>query len=238
MFANTKNQPVRRPGAIHHTRLGRASLLVAMSCLTLGLTVAEPLVSAKPHAKQVQSEKKKGSKTITRTFSSPNAIVINDDTTADPYPSAIQVSGIKKGKIKDVNVTVRGYNHGFPDNVDVMLVAPNGASSVLMSDAGGSTDAASLTLKFDDQATATLPDSTAVENGTFQPANYGAADTFPDIGAAPGIVGLGQMNGGNPNGEWRLYVVDDAAANVGAFSGGWDLEITAKVAKKKKHGKK
>jgi subtilisin-like proprotein convertase family protein len=230
MFSGT----VRKSGTPGRAIAGRATLLAAMSCLTLGLTVAEPLVAAKPHAKQEQSEKK-GGKTITRTFSSPNAVVINDNTQADPYPSAITVSGIKKGKVQDVNVTLRGYNHGFPDNVDVMLVAPDGSSTVLMSDSGGGTDAASLTLTFDDQAAGTSPDGSTIESGTFKPVNYGAGDNFPGIGAAPSTVSLAQMNGGNPNGEWRLYVVDDTATSVGAFSGGWDLELTAKLAKKK-HG--
>jgi subtilisin-like proprotein convertase family protein len=237
MFADTKNPSMRRSGAPRRTLLGRASLLAAMSVLTLGLTVAEPLVAAKPHSKQAQEEKK-GGKTITRTFSSPNAVVINDDIQADPYPSAIVVSGIKKGKVKDVNVTLRGYNHGFPDNVDVMLVAPDGSSTVLMSDSGGATDAASLTLKFDDQASGTTPDGSTIESGTFKPVNYGAGDAFPLLGAAPATVGLAQLNGGNPNGEWLLYVVDDTATSVGAFSGGWDMELTAKLAKKKKQGGK
>lgn len=211
--------------------LGRAALLAAASLLTVGMTVAEPLVSAAPHAE------KKRSKTITRTYSSPNAVVIYDNTTADPYPAAIQVSGFKKGKVKDVNVRLRGYNHGFPDHVDVLLVAPNGASTVLMSDVGGGTDAASLTLTIDDQAPAVLPDGSPLESGTYRPANHGGVDTFPGLGSAPATVGLAQFNGGNPNGEWRLYVVDDAIGSVGAFSGGWDLEITAKTTKKKKHGK-
>jgi subtilisin-like proprotein convertase family protein len=236
MFADTKDQPVRRPRAPRRTLVVRASLLAVMSCLTLGLTVAEPLVAAKSNSKQTEEEKK-GGKTITRTFSSPNAVVINDNTQADPYPSAIQVSGIKKGKVKDVNVTLRGYNHGFPDNVDVMLVAPDGSSTVLMSDSGGATDASSLTLTFDDQATGTTPDGSTIESGTFKPVNYGAAvDNFPSLGAAPTTVSLAELNGGNPNGEWKLYVVDDTATSVGAFSGGWDLELTAKLAKKKKHG--
>jgi subtilisin-like proprotein convertase family protein len=221
--------------SVHSTRrnsglLGRLTAVTLLTSLTLS-SVAAPLTSAAPKAE------KKGGKTITRTFSSPNAVVINDNTQADPYPSAIQVSGIKKGKVKDVNVTLRGYNHGFPDHVDVMLVAPDGSSTVLMSDSGGATDAASLTLKFDDQATGTTPDGSTIESGTFKPVNYGAAvDNFPGLGAAPTTVSLAQLNGGNPNGEWKLYVVDDAATSVGAFSGGWDLELTAKLAKKKKHG--
>jgi subtilisin-like proprotein convertase family protein len=162
-------------------------------------------------------------------------VVIYDNTTADPYPAAIQVSGFKKGKVIDVNVVLRGLNHGFPDHIDAVLMAPSGAAAVLMSDAGGSADAASLTLTLDDEAAAALPDGSGLATGAYKPGNYGAADTYPSLGTSPTAAILSLLDGGNPNGEWRLYVVDDAATNVGAFSGGWDLELTVKLAKKK-HG--
>jgi subtilisin-like proprotein convertase family protein len=211
-----------------------------MSCLTLGLPVAEPLVAAKPKSEKDKSEKaesdKKGGKTVTRTFSSANAVIINDDTTADPYPATIQVSGFKKGKVTDVNVVLRGLNHGFPDNIDIVLVAPNGAGTVLMSDAGGATDAESLTLTLDDEAADALPNASALASGAFKPADHvSGADTYPSLGTPPTSANLALLDGGNPNGEWRLYVVDDAATNVGAISGGWDLVLTVKLAKKKKN---
>lgn len=243
MVADTMAQSMRRPGTTRRTLLRRSTVLMATSGLMLGLGAATPLLakkskSEKDKPKETEGEKK-GAKTITRTFSSPNAVVINDDTTADPYPSTIQVSGIKKGKVIDVNVILRGLNHGFPDNIDAVLVAPGGASTVLMSDVGGATDALSVTLRLDDEAAAALPDTTALENGAFKPANFGAgADTYPQLGAAPTAANLSLLDGGNPNGEWRLFVVDDAAANSGAFSGGWDLELTIKLEKKKKKKKK
>ena len=232
-FAKTMDQPVQRSGASRRVLLGRASFLAAMSCLALGLKAAGPLVAAKPQSSEARKEKK-GSKTITRTFSSPNAVIIDDDTTANPYPSTIQVSGIKKGKVIDVNVRLRGINHAFPDNIDVLLVAPNGASTVLMTDAGGSPDAVSVTLTLDDEAAEPLPDTTVLSNGSFKPASYGGADTFPNVDAPSTTASLALLNGGNPNGEWHLYVVDDAATNSGAFSGGWDLQLTIKLDKKKK----
>jgi subtilisin-like proprotein convertase family protein len=241
MFADTMDQSVRRRGIARRTLLGRVSLLAAASCLSLGLPVAGPLVAAKPHSGKAKSEKKaeieksKGGKTVTRTFSSPNAVLINDNTTADPYPATIQVSGFKKGKVIDVNVVLRGLNHSFPDHIDAVLMAPSGAAAVLMSDAGGSADAASLTLTLDDEAAAALPDGSGLATGAYKPGNYGAADTYPSLGTSPTAAILSLLDGGNPNGEWRLYVVDDAATNLGAFSGGWDLVLTVKLEKKKKH---
>lgn len=236
MFADTMDQPIRHTGIARRTLLGRASMLAAASCLTLGLGVAEPLLAKKKKDKDEEAdEEKKGSKTVTRTFSSPNAVVINDDTTADPYPAAIQVSGFKKGKVVDVNVILRGLNHGFPDNIDVVLVAPNGSSTILMSDSGGGTDAASVTLTLDDEATAALPNMTAISSGAFQPTDHVSGDDiYPSLGTPPTSASLALLDGGNPNGEWRLFVVDDAPVNVGAFSGGWDLVLTVKLEKKKK----
>lgn len=240
MIADTMSQSARRSGMPRRRFLKGASLLAATSWL-LGPTAADPLMAAKPKSNSAQSKKqveaeKKGGKTITRTFSSPSAVVINDDTTANPYPSTILVSGLKKGKVIDVNVVLRGVNHGYPDNIDAVLIAPTGAGSVLMSDTGGSTDAASVTLTLDDEAAAALPDAAALTNGAFKPATYGQLDTFPTLGTPPTSANLALLDGGNPNGEWRLYVVDDSAPNVGAFSGGWDLVLTVKLDKKKKHG--
>ncbi|MFT4039498.1 MAG: hypothetical protein QM692_15025 [Thermomicrobiales bacterium] len=234
MFTNATGSLTNRLTATRRAALGRAGVLAAVSCLTIGLAVAEPLATTAPHVEA--KGKGKGGKVVTRTFSSPQAVVINDNTTADPYPSTIVVSGFKKGVVTDVNVTLRGYNHSYPDNVDVMLMAPNGASTILMTDAGGVTDASSLTITLDDEAATQLPDATALQSGSFIPSSYGVIDTFPTVPTPPS-VNLSVLDGGNPNGEWRLYVVDDAAGNVGAFSGGWDLEITAKLKKKKHHGK-
>lgn len=238
MNTDTMDQQIRPAGIARRTLLGRASVLAATSCLALSLGVAEPLLAKKKDKDEEADEEKKGGKTVTRTFSSPNAVVINDDATADPYPSTIQVSGFKKGKVVDVNVILRGLNHGFPDNIDVALVAPGGASTVLMSDAGGATDAVSLTLTLDDEAATALPNASALENGTFKPADHvSGVDTYPSLGVAPTAASLAALKGGNPNGEWRLFVVDDAAGNDGAFSGGWDLVLTVKLEKKKKKKK-
>lgn len=209
----------------------RFPFIAVLICLVVLLGVAEPLSAAGPKAEG------KGSRTQRKTFSAPNAIVIPDNTTANPYPSTIKVSGFKKGKITDVDVRLRGLNHGFADDVDVLLVAPDGETALLMSDVGGSTSAASLTLTLDDAAATALPDNGPLVSGAFLPANYTPnPDAFPGA-PAPGGTDLAVFNGSNPNGTWRLYVVDDAGADTGAFSGGWDLKITAKV-KKDKKGKK
>ena len=140
-------------------KLKEISLIALVLCTVATLGIAEPLTAAGP-----QAESKKG-RSQNRTFSDPNAVVIPDATTANPYPSTIKVSGFKKGKIKDVDLRLRGFNHGNSEDVDVLLVAPNGRTAVLMSDVGGNTSASSLTLTLDDEATAPLPDGAPLTSG-------------------------------------------------------------------------
>ena len=72
----------------------------------------------------------------------PVTISIPDATSAgtspaNPYPSEINVQGLG-GTITDVNVTLNGFSHGFPDDVAVQVVSPGptGKSVRLMSDVG------------------------------------------------------------------------------------------------------
>src|SRR5262249_62349220 len=114
------------------------------------------------------------------TFSNSGAITINDGTVdgcgplpggpspgataATPYPSPITVSGL--GAITDVNVTLSGLTHTFPDDVDVLLVGPSGQSTILMADSGGSAGVNGVNLTFGDAAAASRPDNSAISSGT------------------------------------------------------------------------
>ncbi|MFQ3582615.1 S8 family serine peptidase [Chloracidobacterium validum] len=168
--------------------------------------------------------------TVTNTFgpfSNPANISIPSSGPATPYPSTITVSGVS-GTVSKVTVSINGYNHTFPDDVDVLLVGPGGQQCVLMSDAGGSADVVNVNLVFDDAAASLLPDATLITSGTYRPTNYGATDNFPAPG--PGSVtqatpALSVFNGVDPNGVWNLYVVDDLGGDVGNFAGGWSLTI-------------
>ena len=168
-------------------------------------------------------------KTVTRTFSSTQQITIPAAGQAAPYPSEISARGFRKGKIRDVNLTLKNFSHTFPDDVDVM-VSHRGVNRIVMSDTGGSTDANNITLKLDDEATALLPDSGPPTGGTFQPTNIGAGDTFPAPAPTPsGPTPLSGFDGKNPNGTWSLWVNDDAGGDSGQFAGGWSIRIKAKV---------
>jgi subtilisin-like proprotein convertase family protein len=85
---------------------------------------------------------------------------------ANPYPSKIEVPAaafVAGSKITDVNVTLKGLNHAFIDDVDVLLVGPGGENIFVLSNAGSAerapTGAVTWTWKFDDSAALPLPNS-------------------------------------------------------------------------------
>src|SRR5439155_374569 len=138
----------------------------------------------------------------------------------------INVSGTA-GTISQVVVRLDGYTHTYPDDLDVLLVSPTGQKVIVMSDVGGGNDVNNVSLTLSDGAAAALPDSGQIVSGTFKPTNIGTGDTFP--APAPGGpygATLSVFNGVSANGVWSLFVVDDAAVDQGAFSGGWTLTIT------------
>ena len=146
-----------------------------------------------------------------------------------PYPSNIAVSGVA-GTVVGMALTLNGFSHTFPGDVDMLLVGPGGQKFVAMSDMGGSVDAVNLTITLDSAAAAALP-STLV-SGTFRPGNSGATDPFaapapPAPYQSPATAGTATFasvfGGSSPNGAWSLYVVDDAGTDVGTMAGGWTL---------------
>ena len=144
---------------------------------------------------------------------------------ATPYPSIINVSGIS-GTITNIQVSLSGLSHTYPDDIDMFLLGPGGQKVMLMSDAGGNPDASGINITFDDSAAGTLPDNSAISAGTYRPTNYDTFDTFP--GAAPaGPYGtlLSTFNGTDPNGDWQLFVTDDIPGDSGSIAGGWSLTI-------------
>jgi len=177
-------------------------------------------------------------KIVTRTFHNFSAITINDSTgQVSPYPSALAAGGFKRGKILDANVTLRGFSHTFPDDVDVLLV--HGArNATIMSDVGGTTPASNVTLRLDDEAGAFLPENSQLVSGSFRPTNVnpgGTVDTFPGAPAPSGLVALSTFDRANPNGLWSLFVEDDLDRfDGGQFAAGWSLQIKAKVPVKKR----
>ncbi|MBK6750799.1 MAG: CSLREA domain-containing protein [Acidobacteria bacterium] len=163
-------------------------------------------------------------------------ITINDNSTASLYPSEATVSGVNTS-ITRVRVQLNNFSHTFPDDVDIILEGPQGQRAMVMSDAGAGIDVNGQTLTFDSTAalSAVLPDELPLTTGTFRAANYGNTptlftDTFPAPFPAPNTLtdapaDLSVFHQTNPNGQWKLYVVDDAGTDVGTIAGGWTLLV-------------
>lgn len=163
---------------------------------------------------------------VVRTFKATAAITIPNSGAASPYPSTINVAGFN-GTVLKATVTLSMINHTWPDDVDVLLVGPQGQSTMLMSDAGGSYDLVNTMLVFDDDAAAQLPDSAQITSGTWRPTNFESGDSFSaPAPAGPYGTALAAFKGTNPNGTWSLFVYDDAAGDSGNIAGGWGLQLS------------
>jgi hypothetical protein len=217
----------------HHVTKENSSMLTRVLVVVLVGLMALPLSAGTPVA-----EAKSKRKTVVRTFTYSAPIAIPGSGPANPYPAPITVKGLKKAKILDVNVTLNGFTHPVPDDVDILLAASQlpGLNAIIMSDVGAAQPVNDITLTLDDAAQNALPDSGPLVSGTFLPTNAsGSADTFPPPAPAPsGNSALSVFNGQNPNGDWQLFIHDNPGNGDGSLDGGWTLEITAQVKKKKK----
>ncbi len=157
---------------------------------------------------------------------------------ASTYPSNVSVSGLQ-GTVTKVTVRLTGISHTFPDDLDILLEGPEGQDVMLASDVGspaGNTSYPSngITLNFDQSAARSLPDNDPLVSGFYRPTNNAPSESQTELitPAPPSPYGtsLGTFNGTDPNGTWRLFVIDDAThaqgnTNVGRIIGGWGLDI-------------
>jgi subtilisin-like proprotein convertase family protein len=160
-------------------------------------------------------------------WSNTNSLVIPQLGVASLYPSKILVQCAPK-VISQLQVTLHGLSHAFPDDVDIMLVAPNGTAIKLLSDCGGSGANAisNVDLTFSAEATAYLPDNAKIRAGTYRPTDY-LNDVDPFQSPAPASANATNLNalyGTNPNGYWSLFVVDDHGQDAGSMRG-WTLDF-------------
>jgi uncharacterized delta-60 repeat protein len=114
----------------------------------------------------------------TTSFSSTNAIVINANTNAMPYPSIITVSNVGGVLIK-ATVTLNSLSHSSPQDIAALVVSPAQNDTLIMGNAGSVDAINNLTITFDDAATNSLPQNSAITNGTYKPTVYFSVPTFP-----------------------------------------------------------
>ena len=169
---------------------------------------------------------------VTTNYPNLTGIIIPDFGTGTPYPSQILVSGLANGTtnllVSKVTVTLNGFAHTFPHDVNVLLQSPAGQELMFMGHAGGPYAVSNVTLTFDDAATQSLPTGQLTNtNGVYRPTDYPPVDLLPGLAPASSADVLALFNGINPNGIWSLYVYDDTVGNDGIIAGGWSLGLTA-----------
>ena len=174
--------------------------------------------------------------TSTVTHSNPASITINDLDTATPYPSVIDVSGLR-GRVAKVTLQLKGFNHPCPADLDIALVAPGGTWIVPMSNTGACQGVTDVDLQFADGAPA-LTDETVSD--TYAPSSFSevapppanlclAGQTIrPDKLMSTPATAMAAFNGtvDADNGRWLLYVADCIESDSGNFSRGWSLTFT------------
>ncbi len=141
-------------------------------------------------------------------------------------PSEIAISNLL-GTVAGLTVTLHGLSHYYPEDLDILLVGPDGTAVVLMSDSGVGAAANDLTVTFSD-AGELLPRTGSLGTGPWAPWNYSGSD--PDeITGGPSVAwstALSAFTGRDPNGTWRLFVEDDFFDDGGVLAGGWSLSLT------------
>ncbi|MBD2551535.1 S8 family serine peptidase, partial [Microcystis elabens FACHB-917] len=140
--------------------------------------------------------------------------------------SVIDVGDWGTSAIKSIEITLYGVCHTYPDDVDILLVGPTGAKSLLMSDAGGSNQLNNVTLTFSSQASTYLSDSSAITSGKYKPTDFQLGDVFASpASSGPYTADLSVFTGTNPSGTWTLYTEDDSPGDSGTIAYGWSLSI-------------
>ena len=134
-------------------------------------------------------------------------IVINLDTIATPYPKILNVdlSSYTYDQL-DVVPTLYGFNHTYPEDVRVLLEAPNGNSVLLLSEAGGSRDAINVDISFSDYASSRVRNR--VVNGIFLPSSNNDSEMTSPAPTGPYFNQLSYLTTGTVNGNWKLWVLD------------------------------
>jgi hypothetical protein len=186
-------------------------------------------------------------------FSNTNSILVDGPTgSVSPYPSAISVSGMD-GVVTGVRATLSGINASSPEDLEIVLSAPDGRNTLLMLRTCVPPPALTgVAFTFDDAAGSTLAAmNCANTSGTFKPTSYGAqSPLFAPAPQPPYPVSLSTFSGGLANGSWQLWVFERAFQPLdSSIAGGWSLDLTTsggpmptpapaatkKKCKKKKH---
>jgi subtilisin-like proprotein convertase family protein len=231
-----KKRVLRRSmkGALMRSSWTRVKQHFVLTGLTLALVVSgaapllgDPGVEAAKRGKRARAS---GDVQAEEILSFSNTAPLPIAETGATGGSTIEVTEFETS-VADVNVTLHNLNHARSQDIDILLIGPDGQTAVLLSDIGLNNAANNVTLTLDDQAASQMSSSGTPASGTFQPTNFDNVDTWqPTVPSPtqPSGSDLGVFNSTDPNGSWRLFVQDDNSNGFGGtLNGGWSLRITS-----------
>ena len=118
-------------------------------------------------------------KIIERTYRSKPFLSVAGIALATRYPDTIDVRFPRDSSIRDIDLHLHDFSHAMPKDLDILLVAPDGRTALVMSDAGGQAISGAINLTLDDDAKRQLPEDGAISGGRYRPANYGEDSGTP-----------------------------------------------------------
>jgi subtilisin-like proprotein convertase family protein len=213
----TRGMPIRHADQTKPPRSTRLPDLRRLILLSVVSAVAALLLVAAPASATTQSFANTGPITIPAS---------GDIGAATPYPSSVVVSGMP-GPITDVNVTLHGVGHTFPEDIAALLVSPSGDTVKVTATNCGGEDIEDFTWILDQQAATPMPIGSSCPDFVYRPNPSSFITSWP-APAPPGPHGssLDDFNGENANGTWRLFVADKGTGDTGDMERGWTLTLT------------
>lgn len=114
-------------------------------------------------------------------------ITIPPSGSANPYLSTVSIATEGDVSVLSLDLTLHHLSHIWADDLDILLVGPTGAKSILMSDVGGANGVNDVSLTFSSLASQSLPDTTLLFSGIYRPTDFQVGDVFlnPAVPAGP-----------------------------------------------------
>lgn len=121
----------------------------------------------------------------------------------------VDVTGVD-GVIRDLNVKLFGLRHEYASDLTLILISPSGTRATLFAEIGGD-DVLRGSLKINDEARRSLPLDSRPAKGSYQPTDNASRNRPP--------ADLSVFDGEDPNGTWRLRIIDGWDPDGGRLNG-------------------
>jgi len=148
---------------------------------------------------------------VTTTFSASAGLPLTiSPINSGIYNATMNINVANNGRIMDIDIVDLVVEHDFMDDIDILLISPNGVPVTLVDDFSGCGNVNNLDINYDDEASGLVPCNQL---------NLGLSS----IPLIPGS--LSSFDGLNMNGTWTLRIIDNFNGDGGALVS-WGLRVT------------